>query len=254
MTNAKADETLKRADIHGEHGLAVEEGLATSRAQSFDDTAGDIVPGAGMLVNRARRIVVVTDQHVHLLQGRRYDRPRERVGTYDVGPHVMTFDGEKLTFPDGQVVYLSRFQAETLVHAAGGDLYAGLADLVIQRAGISGGRGITVERGTVPKNRKHTVGSQVLDVTLGGSDLDLRQLSEHRMVLVTDAHVYVLEARSLYEPGPVLASYPVGPGVLSMGPGDESFVHRLTFQDGQFVDILRSEDARRIATAATRAS
>jgi hypothetical protein len=121
----KAAQTAKSAGISGERGVAVVEGMASARAGAFDDTLGDLIPGVSLLVNRARRIVLVTDQNVYLFHGPRYDRPGARLGSYPLKHEVMSFDGKKLSFPDDQVVHMTRFQAEILANAAGIDQYAG---------------------------------------------------------------------------------------------------------------------------------
>jgi hypothetical protein len=240
----KANETVGQAGIAGERGLAVQVGFKSSSAGTFDDVLGDVIPGASMLVNGARRVVLVTDRNVHLFRGPRYDRPRERLGTWGTGPTAMSFDGKKVTFPDGQTVYLSQLQAQTLMDAAGLDTYAGAAEEVLARAGISGERGVLVERGTVPKAPTTSVGGRVFDVTLGGGELDFRQTSEHRIVLVTNVSVHLFEDRGLLQPGAVLGTYAVGAGVVSRDNA------RLTFHDGQFIDCEGVGEASRVADAA----
>jgi hypothetical protein len=118
----KASETVQRAGIDGERGVAVHEGFATRGALSFDDTVGMTIPGASLLVGGSRRIILVTDRNVHLFQGRRFDKPRSRLGCYPLTSTVMSFDGERVALPDGQVVYLTAFQARSLAIAAPGSI------------------------------------------------------------------------------------------------------------------------------------
>jgi hypothetical protein len=59
---------LKRAGISGERGLVVHEGVSSAAGQ-FGEFAGDVIPGAELLLGKSRRIVVVTDHNVHLFEG-----------------------------------------------------------------------------------------------------------------------------------------------------------------------------------------
>ena len=246
-TQQKADTTVKRAGIVGERGIAVHEGFGSSRASTFDEAVGDVIPGASLFVTRARRIVLVTDKNVVVFQGRRFDRPGARLGIYPIDPRVMSFDGEKLSFADGQVVYLTAFQASELAHAAGVDVYTSTAEKMAERLGISRERGLTVARGTCPKPPKTSVGTRAFDVVLGGGELDLRETSEYRIVLVTEQNIYMFEGSRLSQPGQLLNTYPVGVGVLSRDNA------RVAFPDGKLVTFSTAQDAQRVTAAADMA-
>lgn len=51
----------------------------------------------------------------------------------------------------------------------------------------------------------------------------------HRIVLVTDEHTYVFQAKIFHRPGKLLGTYPTGPGTVDRTRG------KLTFPDGQTV-------------------
>jgi hypothetical protein len=63
----------------------------------------------------------------------------------------------------------------------------------------------------------------------------------HRIVIVTDAHVYIYRDWPLHFPGKQLASYERGPGLLRIGSDRQGWLSRLirrgqlTFQDGTVV-------------------
>src|SRR5437588_5409773 len=97
-----------------------------------------------------RRIVLVTDQNVYLFQGPRFDRPKTQLGKISVGPDVLPYDGAKLTFPDGQIVYLTQYQADVLADASGQDVYSGIAEELATKIGISGESPVTAAWGTDP--------------------------------------------------------------------------------------------------------
>jgi hypothetical protein len=240
----KADSTVDRAGIVGERGIAVHEGFGSSRANTFDETVGDVIPGASLLVSRARRIVLVTDKNVRVFQGRRFDRPGARLATYEIDPRVMSFNGERLVFSDGQVVYLTTSQARDLAHAAGVDVYAGTAEDMAEGLGIARNSGLTVACGTCPKPPKTSVRTRAFDVVLGGGELDLRETAEYRIVLVTGENIYVYEGRRLSQPGQLLDTYRVGVGVLSR---DDASV---AFPDGKVVAFPTAQDAQRVTAAA----
>jgi hypothetical protein len=236
---------VQSAGITGESGIAVHEGFASSRANNLDDALGDVIPGVSLLLNGARRIVLVTDQNVYLFKGRRFDRLGPRLGAYRVDAGVMSFDGKKLTFPDGQIVHLTPLQASQLAAAANVDTSVDMAKEMLERAGIADETALTLQRATCPKPSKNTVGSRVFDVTLGGGELDFRDASEHRMVLVTNRNVYIYEGREPAKAGQPLHHYPAGPGVLSR---DNATV---TFPNGDALMFSSSRDAQLVTDAAT---
>jgi hypothetical protein len=74
------------------------------------------------------------------------------------------------------------------------DFGVSAAEAVMKAAAISGEGALAAERGDSPKSA--TTGSRILDATIGGGDLEFREASEPRIVLVTDQHIYVFEGRS----------------------------------------------------------
>ncbi|HVU60270.1 MAG TPA: hypothetical protein VHD58_01295 [Mycobacteriales bacterium] len=80
--------------------------------------------------------------------------------------------------------------------------------------------------------------------SLGGAveaALSLLSFYFHRIVLVTDQHVYVYRDLPLHRPGKLLASYDRGPGVVRIGSANQGWFSRLirrgqlTFNDGTVV-------------------
>jgi hypothetical protein len=242
-----ARDAVQSAGITGESGIAVHEGFASSRANTLEDAFGDVIPGASLLLNGARRVVLVTDQNVYLFKGRRFDRLGPRLGVYRVDPSVMSFDGKKLTFPDGQIVYLTPLQANQLAAAANVDMSVDIAKEMLRRAGITDETALTVQRATCPKPSKNSIGSRIFDVTLGGGELDFRDASEHRIVLVTDRSVYIYEGSEPAKAGQPLHHYPAGPGVPSR---DHATV---TFPNGEAFTFSSSRDAQLVIDAAAHA-
>jgi hypothetical protein len=239
----KAAETVRRSGITGERGLAVTVGFASSGTATLEDVLGDVIPGVSVLIGGASRVVLVTERNVYLFKGRRFDRPGALLGSYQIEPGVMSFDGKKVSFPDGQVVYLSDFQGRTLAHAAAVDVHSRSAEEVLKGAGISDERAITVEKGSVPKVTEATAGSRIFDATLGGGELDFRTTSEGRIVLVTDRHVYIFAGSQFSKPGTLLGRYKVGHEVLSR---NNQFV---TFPSGEVVDFAGVSEAKRVTDA-----
>jgi hypothetical protein len=117
----KATATLRVAGIEDEQAVMVQEGFSSQGARTFDDTVGITIPGASLLIGGSQRVVLLTDHAVHLFQGRRHDRPGRRLASCPLTPTVMSFDGEKVSFPDGQLVYMTSFQAQSLARAASVD-------------------------------------------------------------------------------------------------------------------------------------
>jgi hypothetical protein len=243
----KAAEAAKHAGIVDERARAAEEGFASSRARDFEDLLGDTIPGASMLVGGSRRVVLVTDQNVYLFKGRR-DQIGARLGVYPIAPGVMSFDGRKLAFSDGQCVYLSSYQAQVLESAARVDAKQGTAEALLERAGITGERAVTVAAGSVPKAPRKTAAGRMLDSALSTGDYDvLRETTEGRIVLVTDRRVHIFAGSQLAEPGSLLNRYEVGRGAV-LRRGCE-----VTFPNGEVITFRFEDDARRVTAAANGA-
>jgi hypothetical protein len=78
-----------------------------------------------------------------------------------------------------------------------------------------------------------------------GLGLTMVTFSMHRIVLVTDQHIYVFQDRPFHRPGAILGQYAVSPDSLTRRHG------QLTFSDGQKVwhSPLFAGRARRIENA-----
>lgn len=238
-----AAETVKRAGITGERGLAVQEGMASSGANKFEDTAGDLIPGASMLASRARRTVLVTDHRIRLFKGRPH-KPGTLLGTYEREPGVLWFDGDKLTFPDEQVVYMTSYQARVLASAGGVECRETLNERVLEKAGLRRDGPALIERGSSAKKTRR--GSRVWRSEIVGEllgDLDLRDDREGRIVVVTLRDVYLLDGHQLPRPGPPIGTYQVGDTGFSRD--GESIV----FPDGEVVAFNGPATTQRVGDA-----
>jgi hypothetical protein len=73
--------------------------------------------------------------------------------------------------------------------------------------------------------------------SLLGLAISLFSFYFHRIVIVTDAHVYVYRDWPLHYPGKQLASFERGPGVVRMGSDSQGWFRRgeLTFHDGTVI-------------------
>jgi hypothetical protein len=244
----KAEATLRAAGIEDEQAVMVQEGFSSRGARTFDDTVGMTIPGASLLIGGSQRVVLLTDRAVHLFQGRRHDRLGRRLATYPLTATVMSFDGEVVTFPDGQVVYITSFQAQSLARAASVDQFAGTAAQLLERAGITDEQALTAEAGIDPRTSRKTAGTVLADVVVGDLDRVIdgtgSKESEGRIVLVTDRNVHLFLGEKLSEPGPLLASFPTGPGTLRRED------RRLIFPDGNVVEFRGVTDIPRILEAA----
>lgn len=242
--------TVRAAGIEGEQGVAVQEGFGSRAARAFDDTVGMVIPGASVFVRGAQRIVLVTDSNVYLLRGHRFDKPQARLAAYPISPEVMSFDGAKVTFPDGSIVYMTAYQARTLASAARIDHMAGTAADLLAAVGVSGERAVTAAVGFDPTTSKKTVRTRVEDVVVGDIDDAIRgtgcKESEGRIILITDESVYVLEGDKFSEPGSQISSFPLGPEALRLGD-DRTVI----LPDGQAIKLRVTTDCRRLIDAAT---
>jgi hypothetical protein len=244
-SSRSAGAMVQRVGIRGETGIALGEGFASSRASTFDDTLGDVIPGASALVSGARRIVLVTDRNVYLFKGS-HDRPGEQLAVYQISPAVMSFNGTHLTFPDGQTVFLSAYQGEALAAAASVDLQLGMGNELLTQARITGEQVVAFARGTVHRKRRKS-GTEILeDVALGSGLGGLTATSESRMVLVTNRCVYVFRGGRLSKPGTPTGTWQTGAGAFV---ADDK---RLTCPDGEVITFDSPGEAERIASAAGR--
>lgn len=244
-TREKAKECAKRAGVAGEEPLALVDGPATSGAGWTDDTLGDLVPGLSSLLSEKWRLVLVTDAQVHLFKGKKPTKPGARLASYPLGPGVMDFDGRRLTFPDGQVVFLTAHKYGVLAAAAAVDENPGTPQDVLDAVGISGELGLVVARGHHTKSAgDKSVGTKVFDATLGGGELDFRRAGESRIVLVTDRNVYLFEGLRVAHPGPLRAKFATGTGPFTQAGGE------VLLPDGSAVAFESAAEARRVAEAA----
>jgi hypothetical protein len=242
----RADGTLKAANIAGERGLVVHEGFATARAKMLEDTVGDVIPGASLLLNRARRIVLVSDQNVYIFQGPRFDRPAVRLGAFPVRPEVMSFDRTRLTFPDGQVVYVTEYQANELAQAAGADVGPrSVADAFVKNMRITGERGVLVAYGMSMSatDKLLTVAVHTLDAIEGKFARD--KTGQERIVLVTDKHIRIFRRHRIQGTAEeVLGTYSVGRDVLLCDS------NTIRFPDGETIAFSSQSDAESVCESA----
>jgi hypothetical protein len=244
----RAAKTVKRAGLEGERGVVVVEGMASSGAGAFDDTVGDIVPGSSMLVNRSRRVVLVTDRHVYVFRGRRYDRPGKRLGVFPVGPQAMSFDGSKVRLPDESAIYVSVYQAQKLAHAAGVDLRAAVIADLLERVGDPDEQTILLTQGLDPSTTRRTMIDRISDLTdgdigqiLGGKNATTT--SDGCIVLVTATKTYIFAGDRVWDPGRLIGTYGVGPeSVLRDGATVE-------FPDGRTVVFDDADSAQHVVDA-----
>jgi len=262
--------------------LEVVEGFAGAGAATAELLLGDVVPGLSALTGKRRRIVLVALEHIYLIAGERFGKLGARSGVYEIGPGVIVQDAEKLIFPDGQtVVGLTGHQVGLLARAVQvasllaasadylgmgiGDVYAArqagssLAELALARglsedglkealAGVlvdfqttAAERPLAAERGWAPKAA--TTVSRLLDATIGHGDLDFREQSEPRLVLVTDRRAYIFEGRNMVRPGALLGRYDVG------DPGFAFACAQVTLPDGGLIVLANEAATGRVAAA-----
>jgi hypothetical protein len=123
-----------------------------------------------------------------------------------------------------------------------------MAERIVKRAGITDENGITVSFGF--SSLAAAIFISILDeLPYIGLASTLLTFGLHRIVLVTDQHVYVFRDRPFHRPGEVLGKYPVGPGTITRKRG------KLTFSDGLVVwhSPLFTFRAKGIADAADQA-
>ena len=230
--SSDAQRTVEAAGLSNERGLSVQVGMATRKAQNLDDTLGDVIPGVSALLGSARRIVLVTDRAIHLYRGRRADRPETRLGSYPLGGAEVVFDGAKLAFPDGQVVFITSYQAGQILRHAAVDNGQNLAADLVRRLRIADERGIAVETGkSLSKtDRLGTVIERVADAVLDG-ELSRERIGEGRVVLVTDRYVRLYRGDRAADLGPLLATFPVGQTALTCE------TDRVLFPDGEVISF-----------------
>jgi hypothetical protein len=242
-----AQTTVDRAELAGERGLCVQIGMATKKAQGLDDTLGDVIPGVSALLGSARRIVLVTDTAVHLYRGRRADRPEAPLGVYPLGDTEILFDGAKLVFPDGQVVFMTSYQAGQVLRHAAVDNRQNLAADLVRRLGIVDEVGIAVEAGkSLSKtDRLATVVERVADVVIDG-EISRERVGEGRIVLVTDRHVRLYRGDRVADLGPLLATFPAGQTALICE------ADRVSFPDGEVIRFSE-ETAHRLCGSVPQA-
>jgi hypothetical protein len=122
-----------------------------------------------------------------------------------------------------------------------------MAQRMVKRAGLEGESGVTVAFGF--SSLLAAIVISILDeLPYVGFAMTILTFEWHRIVLVTDQHVYVMKDRPFHRPGAVLGKYPVGPGTVTRVRG------KLTFSDGQIVwhSPLFAWRARAVAEAATQ--
>ncbi len=74
--------TLRAAGIEDEPTVMVQEGFSSKGARTFDDAAGDTIPGASLLIGGSQRVLLLTVRAVHPFRGRRADRSGRHLADY----------------------------------------------------------------------------------------------------------------------------------------------------------------------------
>jgi hypothetical protein len=242
-----AQHTVEAAGLTNERGLSVQVGMATRKAQTLDDALGDMIPGVSALLGGARRIVLVTDRAIHLYRGRRADRPEVPLGSYPLDAAEIVFDGAKLAFPDGQVVFMTSYQAGQILQHASVDNRQNLAANLVRRLSIADEVGIAVETGkSLSKtDRVGTVVERVADAVLDG-ELSRERIGEGRVVLVTDRYVRLYRGDRVADLGSLLATFPVGQTALTCG------TDRVAFPDGEVIRFSE-QIAQRLCASVSQA-
>jgi hypothetical protein len=238
----QANDVLGRIGVTGESGIDVSEAMNSGVSKGFDDLFCDTVPGASLLVRRHRRVVLVSDRFVYLLAGT-IKRPGSALGIYELGPDVMKIDGEVLTFPDGQSVRVTRFQAQSLLQAAGGSFGRQLAEKVTRNAGEPGGRVVAFGWGTAVASSKKEAVDRIADGLLDGDWNGARH--EKRFVVVSDTSVLVARDGRPDQSGAVLAVIPLG---VILARRDEVTI---AFGDDHAVRFTSPSEADHLYRAAT---
>jgi hypothetical protein len=242
----RAEATLKATNIAGERGLVVHEGFTTARAKSLDDFVGDVIPGASLLLNRARRIVLVTDRNVYVFQGPRFDRPTVRLGAFPTGSEAMSFDRTRLTFPDGQSIYVTEHQTSELAQAAGADIGSrSVADAFVNNMRITGERGVLVAYGMSlsATDKPLTVAVHALGAIEG--EIAHGKTGQERIVLVTDKHIRIFRRHRMQGTAEeILGTYSIGPDVLLRDS------NTIRFPDGETIAFGNRSDAQDVCEAA----
>jgi hypothetical protein len=121
-----------------------------------------------------------------------------------------------------------------------------MAERMVKRAGLEGEEGVTVSFGF--RSLAAALWISLLEsIPYLGGLLTYVTFGLHRIVLVTDQHVYVFRARPWHRPGEVVATYPLGAETVTRVRG------KLTFSDGLVVwhSPLFAGRAQRIIDAAT---
>ena len=121
------------------------------------------------------------------------------------------------------------------------DFQTTAAEALMKAAGISDERPLAAERGWAPKAA--TTVSRLLDATIGHGDLDFREQSEPRLVLVTDRRAYIFEGRNMVRPGALLGRYDVG------DPGFAFACAQVTLPDGGLIVLANEAATGRVAAA-----
>lgn len=121
-----------------------------------------------------------------------------------------------------------------------------MARRMVRRARIEGESGVAVSFGFTSLAAAIIIGI-LSELPYVGLAMTLLTFRLHRIVLVTDQHVYVFRDWPFHIPGEVLGTYPVGPDAVTRVRG------KLTFSDGLVVwhSPIFAFRARWVADAAT---
>jgi hypothetical protein len=99
----------------------------------------------------------VTDQRVQVVSGTT-GRPLQAVSAYPLDPPAFTYNAHRLTFSDGQTVFLTRYQADRIADAAKVDASLGIAQEVVKRTGLAGEEAVTIMQGGDPSTARRRMG------------------------------------------------------------------------------------------------
>ncbi len=114
-----AADLVRRLGITTERGIAVETGKSlskTDRLGTVVERVADAVLDGEVSTERIGegRIVLVTDRYVRVYPGDRVADLGALLATFPVGPDSLTYEADRVAFPDGEVIRFSEQIAGTL--------------------------------------------------------------------------------------------------------------------------------------------
>ena len=242
-TAPKAEELLKAAGISGERGLVAHEVTAVGREKRglLTEMAGDSIPGFDQL-RSGTMYIVVSERQIRVFKLRRFGRFGECLATVPAEPTALSYNDKHLLFADGTAFSLTRFQAQDLIVACGGDYHVARASCALRALGVQDEVALGTSAGIVPGSSRKTVGGMLGDAIAGDGGFKSRT-SEGRIVLFTDKFVRLLPGEDIASLGQPLSSLPIGTDL----PVEADI---LTFPGGNKVQFTSSKLAQRVADMA----